>query len=151
MIEDKKQIYCSIRKSWVAATPEEQVRQAVLRDLIEHLGFPSAYIGVEKELKSIPHLSNQGIQLPERRLDILCYAKMNEELHPLLLIECKAISCSSKDLNQVIGYNHLVKAAFIALVNQTEKKVGWFDEKSSEYKFVNYFPTYLELKSSVSY
>lgn len=152
MIEEKKQLYCFCRKLWIAATPEEQVRQKVLKDLIERLGFPLAYLGVEKELRSVPHLSAKSLQLPERRLDIICYSKRGDEgLHPLLLIECKAVPLSFKELNQVIGYNQLVKASFFALVNQKEIKLGWHDNISSDYKYINYIPSYLELKNSLSY
>lgn len=149
MQDEKKQLFCSIRKTWVPATPEEYVRQEILLHLVQ-LGFPSSCIAVEKELQSMPHIASNGGRLPDRRLDILCYAKRedNEGLHPLLLIECKAVPISAKELRQVIGYNHLLKASFIALVNQTEKKLGWFDPHLSDYKFVNYFPTYAELMNS---
>lgn len=147
--DERKQLYCLIRKNWVAASPEEFVRQETLHHLLQHCGFPSSCIVVEKDLKSMPHLSTRG-KLPERRADIICYAKIkNEGLHPLLLIECKAMPLSSRELQQVIGYNHLLKASFIALVNQKEKKLGWFDPELSNYKFVNYFPTFSELLHSI--
>lgn len=143
-------MYCVIRKTWVAATPEEYVRQKTLEHLVQHLGFPSSYIAVEKELKSMMNLSSITTPLPDRRIDIICYAKEPQgELRPLIIIECKAVPISSKDLRQVIGYNHLLKASFIALINQTEQKLGWFDTQIAGYKFVNYFPTYSELINSI--
>ncbi len=142
-------LYCSVRKTWVATTPEEEVRQATIEHLVERLGFPISCIAVEKELKTMPHVFSEHV--PERRLDILCYAREKEKgIYPLLLIECKAVKISSKELRQVIGYNYYLKAPFIALVNQTEKRLGWFDPKLEDYQFINYFPHYSELIQSLT-
>lgn len=144
-------IHCFIRKIWVAATPEEYVRQETLQLLVQHLGFPPSYIVVEKDFASMPHQLSNNKQRPERRADIICYTKQGEGLSPLLLIECKAVPLGSKELRQVIGYNHFLKAPFIALTNQSEKKLGWFDPLLLDYKFIDYFPTYSELINSLCY
>lgn len=94
--------------------PEEQVRQALLRQLNE-LGYPSSLIAVEKEIGA------------GRRADIICYHKVEGELKPYLLIECKAVSLNQAAINQVIGYNHDVQAPYIAVANQHEVRCGWFD------------------------
>lgn len=152
VLEEKKQLYCMIRKTWVAASPEEFVRQETLHHLVRHCSFPCSGIVVERDIKSMPHLSLMDRKLPERRADILCYAKLqNEGLHPLLLVECKAVPLSTNEIQQVIGYNYLLKASFIALVNQEEKKLGWFDTQLSNYKFIDYIPSFLELTNSVIY
>lgn len=151
MFNDNKQIYCLIRKMWVLNTPEEMIRQKTLHYLIQSLGFPSSGILVEKELKSLPHLSLSEEIPAQRRADILCFTARGEGLHPLLLIECKAVKITSKELRQVIGYNRLVKASFIALVNQKEEKLGWFDAQILDYKFIDYFPNYHELINSLVY
>jgi hypothetical protein len=150
MMEEKKQLYCSVRKTWVSATPEEHIRQNILQLLIQSLGFPTAYISVEKEIKSLLHIQRSE-QLSERRVDIICFTKSETSgLYPFLLIECKAVPITSKELRQVIGYNHHLKAPFIALANQFEKKLGWYDSQIADYTFVDYIPTYTELYSSIS-
>ena len=146
MVEEKKQFYCILRKIWVKATPEENVRQLILLHLIVDLKFPKEAFVVEKELKQLPHLCNTNLSaLPQRRADILCYSKKNEEMCPLLLIECKAVLINEKELLQTIGYNHYVKARFITLVNAKEKKFGWYDVKLKEHQFIDFIPSYEQL------
>jgi hypothetical protein len=147
MMVEKKQLYCVQRHVWVAATPEEIIRQNLLNRLIQHLNFPAASIVVEKELRQLPHINDSS--LPDRRADVLCYAKQAVRMHPLLLIECKAVPICAKEVRQVIGYNHYVKASFIALVNETEHRLGWFDAKINDYRFINYIPAFHELVNSI--
>jgi hypothetical protein len=144
----EKQLLCSLRKAWVSATPEEFVRQETLNHLL-HLGFPHSLIAVEKELKTLVPISVEPI--PDRRADIICYANLGDTgMRPLLLIECKAVPISAKEMRQVIGYNHHLKAAFIALTNQNVKKLGWYDRQMADYTFVDYFPTFSELVQSIT-
>jgi hypothetical protein len=145
MLEENK-IYCSQRKAWFASTPEEVVRQQALI-LLNQLGFPKEQIVIEKELKLLPHL--QGIQVPERRVDLMCYCKREVSLHPLFLIECKAIAFTDKEMRQLIGYNHFIKAPFVGLINQNQKKLGWFNAELGDYQFIDYFPSYKELILSI--
>lgn len=100
------QVWDEIRKSWVAATPEEIVRQLWLQRMIRELQYPKSLIAVEKK---IPQL--------QRRIDILCY---DPDCKPLLLIECKCEDLDQKAIEQVVGYNHFVKAPFVAVVNEKE-------------------------------
>lgn len=141
-------LVCPIRKAAVPSLPEELIRVQLLCDLIEKLGFPAHNLAVEKELSQIPHLRSMGGKLPQRRADIICFAKgihPIEELYPLLLIECKAVKLTGKMVNQVVGYNHYLKAPFIALANHEEIRTGWFDSQTQEYRFVPYLPTYAQL------
>lgn len=146
-------LLCPIRKVAVSPLPEERIRVHLLCDLIKMLGFPASCLAVEKELSQIPHLRSMGSKLPQRRADIICFAKgihQSEELYPLLLIECKAVKLTPKMVTQVVGYNHYLKARYIALVNQDEIRTGWYDGESQSYRFVPYLPTYAQLLSFLS-
>lgn len=137
-----------IRRSWVAATPEEGIRQRILRKMVYALGFPKELIVIEKELKELPHLT--AAPLPQRRIDILCYGKGIHSMHPLyplLLIECKKDALDEKAAEQLIGYNAHVKAYFIALVNREEEKFGYLDKKTKQYVFNPGFPSFKDLIS----
>ncbi len=150
-MKEHSQIFCLIRKEWVAASPEERVRQQLVGQMIHHLGYPFAYIAVEKELRQMPHLALTD-NIPDRRIDVVCFAKGIHpqcELYPLLLIECKAVALTSKVMNQVVGYNHYVKAYFLAVANQEEVKVGWYNPSEKKYQFANYLPAYADLLGSV--
>ncbi|MEI8365253.1 MAG: type I restriction enzyme HsdR N-terminal domain-containing protein [Parachlamydiaceae bacterium] len=144
------QIFCTIRKDWVAALPEELVRQRVLSYMIENKGFPSSLIAVEIPLRQLPHLTPKDVSLvPDRRADIICFANGTSGLYPLLLVECKAIKLSSRVVSQVVGYNHFVRSRFVAIINQTELRVGWYDEVKGEYLFINHLPEYGDLLKAV--
>lgn len=99
--------------------PEEAVRQALLKAMVEQLGYPRQLLAVEKELSQLPHLQNQS-GLPKRRADILCFGKdihPQYSLFPLLLIECKAGKIGFDAEQQALGYNHFVQAPYVALAN----------------------------------
>lgn len=151
MADSSHQIYCHIRKIWVAALPEELVRQRLVSHMIHNLGFPPSYLVLEKELRQMPHLIQDQRQFPDRRADLICFGKdihHKHTLYPLLLVECKAIKLTSKVFDQVVGYNHFLQAYFIAIVNEHEIKTGWYDQKKKEYVFVNNLPDYMTLLSS---
>jgi sulfur carrier protein ThiS len=138
MLTDEE-LYCCIRKCSVKALPEEIVRQSILHHLINELGFPAGGIAVEKSLRQMPLQTEK--HPPLRRADIICF---HRDL-PLLLIECKAVPLNSKSVRQVIGYNWFLKAPFIALVNQTEIRFGWYNKTQNEYQFTAHIPPYSEL------
>lgn len=141
---EKTKLFCLIRQSWVTGTPEEKVRQKLLLYLTQELGYPRAHITVEKELKKIPHLVNSPLEIPNRRADIICFGKdihPEYSLFPFLMIECKAIPLTTKVIHQVMGYNHSVKAKYIAVANQNELHVGE-QHPSGQYTFTDMLPRY---------
>jgi hypothetical protein len=115
-----RSIYDSIRKQWVVAHPEEIVRQAVLHYMVHQLEFPAELMAIEKSLKE---LSCSATHPPDRRADIVVFRK-SHSLFPLLLIECKAGLCSESAFEQLLGYNHYVRAPFVALIGKDEMKVA---------------------------
>lgn len=142
-------LYCPIRKAWIAALPEEHVRQRILKQMIEEEGFPASLIVVEKSVRQLTHLSpTEQKDVPDRRIDIICFAKKEKvegELCPLLTIECKSITLTPRVMNQVLGYNHFVKSPFIAVANHNEIRTGWFDPQKQTYVFLDYLPSYKAL------
>jgi hypothetical protein len=139
-------VFDEVRQSWVSATPEEKVRQRWLKHMIHRLGYPKELLAVEKDIQELPHLSN--IDVPDRRVDILCYGKEIHpafSLYPLLLIECKEGQLKEGAVNQVIGYNHHIKAYFIAVVSMDEVRLGYFDQLKKTYVFCSVLPSYKEL------
>jgi hypothetical protein len=140
-------LYCCIRKHYVAATPEEQVRQSLLSYMIQQLQFPPQLLAVEKALDQMPHLAVKP-NLPTRRADILCFGQGIHPLnpiHPLLLIECKAVPLSDEVVRQTTGYNHYLQAYFVCMANQKHIRTGWFDPVQKTYRFIEHLPPYPEL------
>ena len=145
-------LYDPIRHCELPSFPEEKVRQKLIKKMIGELKFPKSLIAVEKDLKSLPHLLNVHFSSNKRRADIICFAKgINDqyELFPLLLIECKAIKLTQKAIDQVLGYNHFVKAYFTCIANDKEIKTYWFDFKKKKYEYVDFLPSYDQLMKAV--
>ena len=149
-----KSLNCLVRKTSVSSTPEEIVRQSLLHYLVDNLGYPLESIAVEKGLDQMPHISLSSHLIPQRRADIICFAKgihPKFTLYPLLLIECKSVKLDGKVKNQVIGYNRFLRSYYIAIVNQSTMQTGWFDQSSGEYHFVDGILDYHQLLSSINY
>ncbi len=120
-----KQVYDSIREQWVAATPEEIVRQRWIQKMVQELQFPKELLVIERELKMLPHLQ-QHPQLPTRRVDLLSFGKgIERPVFPLLLIECKDESLSEQALDQAIAYNTFVQAYYVAIVNRDQIRLRY--------------------------
>jgi len=107
---NKEQIFCDWRKRWVRLTPEEWVRQQLLHRLVEQLGFPASLIAVEVPIT---------VGEVHKRCDAVAY---DNDLHPLLLIECKAetVPLTQKTLDQAVIYNRKLNVPFLLLHNGPE-------------------------------
>lgn len=143
------QVFDPIRRLWVAAFPEEVVRQKFLQRMLK-LGYPKAYIAVEKELKELSHLSLTQSAIPERRLDIICFAKEIHPhfmLYPLLLVECKQKLIKDNATEQLLGYNEYVRAPFLAIVD--ENRIEVIFKNSDGKQSLSFLPSYKELINAV--
>lgn len=130
-------LFCSLRKMWVAALPEEKVRQTLIQKMTQQLGYPLGSLALEKNLNQLPHLQSHPA-LPKRRADLIVFAKdlhPHHPFYPLLLIECKAVALTDKVLRQIVGYNQFVGAYFIAAVNQSSTYLGCYDYFSQDFRF----------------
>ena len=122
--------------------------------MVNSLGYPLENISVEKGLDQMPHLKLAGQEIPDRRADIICFAKdihPDHSLYPLLLIECKSVRLNDKVKAQVIGYHRFLQSYFLAIVNQTEMMTGWYNRSIGKYQFVDGLPSYDQLLSSINY
>lgn len=149
-LDKSSKIYDPIRKKWVVDSPEERVRQALIKKLIEELGFEKSLIAIEKELDifSFPEAKTKA----KRRADIICFAKNihpNYPLYPLLMIECKAVPLTHKVIEQVAGYNHFISACFIAVANEQEVKMLWYEKDKKEYQSIDFIPSYQQLLATL--
>jgi hypothetical protein len=104
---DKLSIFDPVRKRYVALTPEEWVRQHVIRYLEKEKLVPLSLIRAEA-----------GIRLYQthKRFDL---AVSDRNGNPLLLVECKApsVAVTQEVLDQAVRYNMTLKVAFLMLTN----------------------------------
>ena len=105
--ETSEEIFCVIRKKWLAITPEEWVRQNFLLFLIHELKYSASLIAVEKKI-SIGEIN--------RRFDIVVYSKNTE---PLIVVECKEmeVALNEATILQVLRYNTALQAKFLVVTN----------------------------------
>ena len=103
----KAHIFDFVRKKWLVLSPEEWVRQHVLHYLIHEIGISESKIAIERELQ---------LNDLKKRFDIVVY---NQELKPLLVIECKApyIELNQSTIEQVQRYNLSLNAELIMITN----------------------------------
>ena len=96
----------------VRGTPEEAVRQALVRHLVEDLGVPRAC--VRTELALTPW--NRKVR---DRVDIAVFSAVEGEAVPILLVECKApeVALDSDVSAQVRRYLRLLPARWVAITN----------------------------------
>ena len=125
------------RRRHVLLTPEEWVRQHLVRHLIEDLGFPGGRTAVETGF------SHQGMQ---QRADIICYDRQGE---PLLMAECKApdVKIRQNAFDQIARYNESVQAYCLVVTNGLAHYCYVIDRDERRYDFLDRIPKYEELES----
>ena len=126
IINNKKHIFCLIRRKWILLTPEEKVRQFTLQLLINEYHFPQKYISVEKTI-TVNELS--------KRYDIVVF---NQLLQPKILIECKeeTIELNEKTLRQIATYNLKLSVPFLVVTNGIQSFYFKIENETSSQIFV---------------
>ena len=125
---------------------EEDVRQALLSEMTERLGYPISLIALEKEIAQLPHTNGQG---RGRRLDLVCMAPgihPRFPLYPLLIVECKKEQLDSAALRQALGYNAIVQAPFVCLANGQERRT--YLRKGQTWEHIPFLPPFAQLVAS---
>ena len=125
----------TLRRRWVALTPEEWVRQNFVRFLIEERQFPAALMNNEISL------TQNGIK---RRCDTLV---ANRDGKPLVIIEYKAptIQVTQKTFDQIVRYNMVLKANYLIVSNGMNHYCCKIDYENNSYSFLSEIPCYSEL------
>lgn len=105
--DGKLYIFDPVRRKQVRLTPEEWVRQHVIRFLMEEHGVPGALIRTEAEIT---------LHRTRKRFDIAVYERNGR---PLMAVECKApgVPLSQQELDQLVRYNMTLKVRFLVLTN----------------------------------
>lgn len=135
-------IFCPFRRKYVAATPEEYVRQTFLHALVEQFGYPQSLIGVEVSIAV-----GAGV---DKRCDAVVYSR---SLQPLMLIEFKApeVAITQTTLDQAAVYNTTVHAPYLILANGKQTVVARIDKQSTDgeqteqIQFLNHIPSWNQL------
>lgn len=130
--ENKVAIFDEIRKKFVILTPEEWVRQNVVRFLLEEKKYSKSYINVEKLIK---------INDLNKRYDIVVF-QPNGEI--FLLIECKApeVQITQQTFDQIARYNLVLNAQYLMVTNGLNHYFCQMDFENEKYNFLKELPDY---------
>lgn len=131
---NRELIWDPIRKKRVIATPEERVRQWVVKELIDNRGYPAHMLSSEYSFTY-----NRKLY----RCDLVVF---NRELKPIMVVECKApnVRIEQSVFNQIGRYNLALKVNYLLVTNGLE---SYLVKQSGpdEHSFVSHIPYYNEI------
>lgn len=125
-------IFDEIRKKFIVLTPEEWVRQHVVRFLLEEKKYPKSLINVEKVL------TVNGLR---KRYDVVVF---NSDGSIFILVECKApeIKTAQATFDQIARYNMTLKAQYLMVTNGLNHYFCQMDFENEKYQFLRELPDY---------
>ncbi len=131
--ENKPAIFDEIRKKFILLTPEEWVRQHVVRFLLEQKKYPKSHINVEKIIK---------INGLTKRYDVVVF---QPDGNILVLVECKApsVPISQSTFDQIARYNMTVNAVHMMVTNGLDHYFCQMDHEQEKYIFLRDLPEYI--------
>ncbi len=105
--ESNLEVWDGIRKQWLVLTPEEHVRQCLIRFLADECGVPRNLMSLERGLT---------YDRRRKRYDLLVY---DRDGRPFILCECKEprVPIDEAVLHQASTYNAKIGARMIVLAN----------------------------------
>ena len=130
-----RRLYDRLRGKWVAATPEEYVRQQFVGYLTEVLRFPTAFVANEVGLT---------LNGTRRRCDTLIYTRA---LQPLCIVEYKrpSVEITRRVFEQIARYNSVLGARYLIVSNGLRHYCCRFT--GSGYEFLSSIPNYEEMSA----
>lgn len=133
--DEKELIFDSLRRKYVALTPEEWVRQNFVSFLINKKGFLAGLMNNEVSLVQ------NGIK---RRCDTLVYDKFGA---PLVIVEYKApnIEITQKVFDQIVRYNYILRAKYLIVSNGLNHYCCCINYDEGNYSFLKEIPSYADL------
>ena len=130
--EGKRQIFDPLRKSYVALTPEEWVRQHFVNYLLQYKGYPTSLTANEV-----------GITLNgmSRRCDTVIYDK---SLKPRAIVEYKApsVKITKEVFAQISRYNLVLRVDYLIISNGLQHYCCKMNYTNNSFTFMQDIPAY---------
>lgn len=126
----KQQIFDTIRKKFVALTPEEWVRQNFAQYLVQEKKYPASLIAVEMKV---------AYNRKPQRGDIIIYDKTAK---PHTVVECKApgVNITQEVFYQAARYNSQLMAKYIIVTNGLQHYCCQMDYQDGQHQFLQEVP-----------
>jgi type I site-specific restriction endonuclease len=130
--DGKPTIFDEVRKKFLILTPEEWVRQNLIKFLIQKKDVPAGLIAIEKGLK---------VNQLNKRTDIVIYKKDGKAG---MIVECKApsVKISQATFEQIARYNMSLRVPFLVISNGMEHYCCKIDFEKGQYSFLKDIPTF---------
>lgn len=130
--DGKTSIFDELRKRFLVLTPEEWVRQHLVKFLIEEKNYPRTLIKLEGGLK---------LNALQKRTDILLFNTRGEKL---MLVECKApsVKITQETFDQVARYNFVHRVQWLVVSNGLQHFCCEVDFVKGDYTFHEDIPGY---------
>ncbi|MEZ5071850.1 MAG: type I restriction enzyme HsdR N-terminal domain-containing protein [Bacteroidales bacterium] len=131
-------IFDAYRRKYVLLTPEEKVRQAFARFLVEDRGYPAGLILTEQMLR---------LHGMVKRADILVHKPAGT---PMVLVECKApgVPIRQAVFEQAARYNISLQVPYLMLTNGMKHFCFRVDRPEGKVVPLEEIPFYESLRSS---
>ena len=133
--DGKRQIFDNLRRSYVALTPEEWVRQHFVHLLTEIKGYPKGLLGNEIQL---------DLNGTKKRCDTVLFDK---NLQARMIVEYKAphVEITQAVFDQITRYNMVLKVEYLIVSNGLHHYCCRIDYNTMQYSFLPNIPKYEEL------
>ena len=130
--DGKPVIFDEVRRKFLVLTPEEWVRQNLIKFLIQEKNVPAGLIAIEKGLK---------VNELNKRTDIVIY-KRNGKAG--MIVECKAssVKISQNTFEQIARYNMSLCVPFLLVSNGLEHYCCKIDFEKGQYSFLKDIPEF---------
>jgi hypothetical protein len=128
----KDYIWEPIRGAWLLLTPEEWVRQNLIRYFADVLAYPTGLMQAECQIY---------VGKVKKRFDLVV---MDKNLHPWLICECKApeVEINAAVMQQAATYNSRLKCPYLAVTNGMKHYCFQIDFKAGSFKNAGDYPKY---------
>ena len=125
-------IFDETRKKFILLTPEEWVRQHVVKFLHEEKKYPKSHINVEKIIKL------NGLN---KRYDVVVF-QPDGKIY--VLVECKApeVVITQNTFDQIARYNMQMNATYMMVTNGLNHYFCQMDYEQEQYRFLQDIPQY---------
>lgn len=136
----KEEVFDDIRKKFVILTPEEWVRQNLIRYLKEEKEYPSMLIAIEKGIK---------VNNMQKRFDAVVHDRNGQ---PLMLIEFKSpdVKINQKVMEQISRYNLSLNVSYLLISNGLLHFCCYIDKETGTFEFLDEIPEFSELSEKKS-
>ncbi|MDY3268766.1 MAG: type I restriction enzyme HsdR N-terminal domain-containing protein [Phocaeicola sp.] len=133
--ENRDYIFDTLRKKYVALTPEEWVRQNFVHFLIRYKNYPVGLLANEVQI---------SLNSTRKRCDTVLY---NRNLTARMIIEYKApsVNITQEVFNQITRYNIVLKVDYLIVTNGINHYCCKVDYRNNSYSFLRDIPEYSEL------